>query len=56
MHEYTFKFIFLIPAYTAEITEKKNEISWLEENIKKSNEAIADLQKHNENSKRHCDA
>nr|XP_054491362.1 protein SIX6OS1 [Agelaius phoeniceus] len=45
-----------INLYTAEITEKKNEIAWLEENIKKSNEAIADLQKHNESSKRHCDA
>ncbi|XP_059330901.1 protein SIX6OS1 [Ammospiza nelsoni] len=45
-----------INSYTAEITEKKNEIAWLEEKIKKSNEAIADLQKHNENSKRHCDA
>ncbi|XP_066409028.1 protein SIX6OS1 [Molothrus aeneus] len=45
-----------INLYTAEITEKKNEIAWLEENIKKSNEAVADLQKHNESSKRHCDA
>ncbi|XP_054142664.1 protein SIX6OS1 [Melozone crissalis] len=44
-----------INSYTAEITEKKNEIAWLEANIKKSNEAIADLQKHNENSKRRCD-
>ncbi|XP_005418008.1 protein SIX6OS1 [Geospiza fortis] len=44
-----------INSYTAEITEKKNDIAWLEENIKKSNEAVADLQKHNESSKRHCD-
>ncbi|CAN8215637.1 unnamed protein product [Coccothraustes coccothraustes] len=45
-----------INLYTAKITEKKNEIAWLEENIKKGNEALADLQKQNESSKKHCDA
>ncbi|RLW10478.1 hypothetical protein DV515_00001851 [Chloebia gouldiae] len=41
---------------TAKIAEKKNQIAWLEENIKKDNEALADLQKQNESSKKHCDA
>ncbi|XP_064279036.1 protein SIX6OS1 isoform X2 [Passer domesticus] len=41
---------------TEKITEKKNQIAWLEENIKKGNEALADLQKQNESSKKHCDA
>ncbi|XP_041572275.2 protein SIX6OS1 [Taeniopygia guttata] len=41
---------------TAKIAEKKNQIAWLEENIKKGNEALADLQKQNESSKKHCDA
>ncbi|XP_041904222.1 protein SIX6OS1 [Corvus kubaryi] len=45
-----------INSYTAKITEKKNRISWLEENIKTSNEALADLQKQNENCKKNCDA
>ncbi|XP_068048230.1 protein SIX6OS1 isoform X2 [Anomalospiza imberbis] len=45
-----------INLYTAKITEKKNQIACLEENIKKGNEALADLQKQNESSKKHCDA
>lgn len=55
MHGYNFKFIFKISAYTAKITEKKNRIAWLEENIKNSNESLADLQKQNENCKKNCD-
>lgn len=42
--------------YTAKITEKKNQIAQLEENIKNGNEALADLQKQNESSKKNCDA
>ncbi|XP_037995218.1 protein SIX6OS1 [Motacilla alba alba] len=45
-----------INLYTAKITEKKNKIACLEENIKKGNEALVDLQKQNESSKKHCDA
>ncbi|KAJ7414262.1 hypothetical protein WISP_85186 [Willisornis vidua] len=41
-------------AYTAEITEKKNKITRLEENIRSSNGAIADLRKQNESSKKNC--
>ncbi|KFP06460.1 Protein SIX6OS1, partial [Calypte anna] len=45
-----------IPVYTAQITEKKNEIARLQENINNSNDAIADLQKQNESSKESCNA
>ncbi|OWK58818.1 Protein SIX6OS1, partial [Lonchura striata] len=51
-----FKIYFLISVCTAKIAEKKNQIAWLEENIKKGNEALADLQKQNESSKKLCDA
>lgn len=51
-----FNIYFLISVCTAKIAEKKNQIAWLEENIKKGNEALADLQKQNESSKKHCDA
>ncbi|KAL2304057.1 hypothetical protein Nmel_009347, partial [Mimus melanotis] len=44
-----------ISVYTAQITKENNEIAWLEENIKKDNEKLADLQKQNENSKKSCD-
>ncbi|XP_066178384.1 protein SIX6OS1 [Sylvia atricapilla] len=40
--------------HTAKITEKKNQIAELEENIKKGNEELADLQKQNESSKKSC--
>ncbi|XP_071415509.1 protein SIX6OS1 [Pithys albifrons albifrons] len=43
-----------INSYTAEITEKKNKITRLEENIRSSNDAIADLRKQNESSKKNC--
>ncbi|XP_005520099.1 PREDICTED: protein SIX6OS1 [Pseudopodoces humilis] len=43
-----------INLYTTKITEKKNKISWLEENIKKGNEAFDDLQKQNESCKKIC--
>ncbi|XP_056348886.1 protein SIX6OS1 isoform X2 [Oenanthe melanoleuca] len=44
-----------INLYTAKITEEKNQIAWLEENIKKEKEELADLQKQNESSKKSCD-
>ncbi|KFZ50474.1 Protein SIX6OS1, partial [Antrostomus carolinensis] len=40
-----------ISVYTVKITEKKNEIARLEENINNSNDAIAELHKQNERSK-----
>ncbi|XP_074959186.1 protein SIX6OS1 [Phalacrocorax aristotelis] len=45
-----------INLYTAKITEKKNEIARLQENINNSNDAIADLCKQNESSKESCNA
>ncbi|KFP79488.1 Protein SIX6OS1, partial [Acanthisitta chloris] len=45
-----------ISVYTAKITEKKNEIARLEENINSSKDVIADLHKQNESSKKNCDA
>ncbi|XP_071601394.1 protein SIX6OS1 isoform X2 [Heliangelus exortis] len=45
-----------INLYTVQITEKKNEIARLQENINNSNDAIADLQKQNESSKESCNA
>ncbi|XP_005047779.1 PREDICTED: protein SIX6OS1 [Ficedula albicollis] len=44
-----------INLYTAKIMEEKNQIAWLEENIKKEKEELADLQKQNESSKKSCD-
>ncbi|XP_014726981.1 PREDICTED: protein SIX6OS1 [Sturnus vulgaris] len=44
-----------INLYTAQITKEKNEIAWLEENIKKGNEELADLQKQNESRMKSCD-
>lgn len=41
--------------HAAKITEKKNQIAGLEENIKKGNEEFADLQKQNKSSKKSCD-
>lgn len=49
-------FLFLISVYTVKITEKKNEIARLQENINNSNDAIADLHKQNESSKKSCNA
>ncbi|KAM9652303.1 protein SIX6OS1 [Morphnus guianensis] len=49
-------FLFLISVYTVKITEKKNEIARLQENINNSNEAIADLHKQSESSKKSCNA
>ncbi|KGL98223.1 Protein SIX6OS1, partial [Charadrius vociferus] len=43
-----------ISVYTVKITEKKNEIARLQENINNSNDAIADLHKQNESSKESC--
>ncbi|XP_032043752.1 protein SIX6OS1 [Aythya fuligula] len=45
-----------INLYSVKITEKRNEIARLKENINTSNEAIADLRKQNENSKDSCNA
>ncbi|KFV92530.1 Protein SIX6OS1, partial [Eurypyga helias] len=45
-----------ISVYTAEITEKRNEIARLQENINNCNDAIADLCKQNESSKESCNA
>ncbi|XP_075609160.1 protein SIX6OS1 [Balearica regulorum gibbericeps] len=45
-----------INLYTVKITEKKNEIARLQENINNSNDAIADLHKQNESSKESCNA
>ncbi|XP_054684776.1 protein SIX6OS1 [Grus americana] len=45
-----------INLYTVKITEKKNEITRLQENINNSNDAIADLHKQNESSKETCNA
>ncbi|KFV47010.1 Protein SIX6OS1, partial [Tyto alba] len=45
-----------ISVYTVKITEKKNEIARLQENINNSNDAIADLHKQNESSKESCNA
>ncbi|KFO94112.1 Protein SIX6OS1, partial [Buceros rhinoceros silvestris] len=45
-----------ISVYTAKITERKNEIARLEENINNINDEIADLHKQNESSKESCDA
>ncbi|KFQ46418.1 Protein SIX6OS1, partial [Nestor notabilis] len=45
-----------ISVYTAKITEKKNEIARLQEDINNSNDAIADLHKQNESSKESCKA
>lgn len=42
--------------YSVKITEKRNEIARLKENINNSNDAIADLRKQNENSKDSCNA
>ncbi|XP_009583661.1 PREDICTED: protein SIX6OS1 [Fulmarus glacialis] len=43
-----------INLYTVKITEKKNEIARLQENINNINDAIADLHKQNESSKESC--
>ncbi|XP_014822064.1 PREDICTED: protein SIX6OS1 [Calidris pugnax] len=43
-----------INLYTVKITEKKNEIARLEENIKNCSDAIADLHKQNKSSKESC--
>ncbi|XP_076199562.1 protein SIX6OS1 [Aptenodytes patagonicus] len=43
-----------INLYTVKITEKKNEIARLQENISNSNDAIADLRKQNASSKESC--
>ncbi|XP_061318741.1 LOW QUALITY PROTEIN: protein SIX6OS1 [Pezoporus flaviventris] len=43
-----------INLYTAKITEKKNEITRLQEDINNSNDAIADLHQQNESSKESC--
>ncbi|PKU33208.1 protein hypothetical protein [Limosa lapponica baueri] len=40
--------------YTVKITEKKNEIARLQENINNCSDAIADLHKQNESSKESC--
>ncbi|XP_075008575.1 protein SIX6OS1 [Calonectris borealis] len=45
-----------INLYTVKITEKKNEIARLQENISNINDAIADLHKQNESSKESCNA
>ncbi|KFQ81673.1 Protein SIX6OS1, partial [Phoenicopterus ruber ruber] len=45
-----------ISVYTVKITEKKNDIARLQENINNSNDAIADLRKQNESSKEICNA
>ncbi|XP_009998984.1 PREDICTED: protein SIX6OS1 [Chaetura pelagica] len=45
-----------INLYTTKITEKKNEIARLQENINNSNEEIANLRKQNERSKENCNA
>ncbi|KAM6069263.1 protein SIX6OS1 [Theristicus caerulescens] len=45
-----------INLYTVKITEKKNEIARLEENINNSNDAITDLRKQNESSKENSNA
>ncbi|XP_068256215.1 protein SIX6OS1 [Nyctibius grandis] len=45
-----------INLYTVKITEKKNEIARLQENINNSNDAIADLHKQSESSKESCNA
>ncbi|XP_065541275.1 protein SIX6OS1 [Lathamus discolor] len=45
-----------INLYTAKITEKKNEIARLQEDINNSNDAIADLHQQNESSKESCKA
>ncbi|XP_068005279.1 protein SIX6OS1 isoform X1 [Melanerpes formicivorus] len=45
-----------INLHTAKIIEKKNEIARLEEHINNSNDAIADLHKHNKSSKESCKA
>nr|XP_013038583.2 protein SIX6OS1 isoform X2 [Anser cygnoides]XP_047922218.1 protein SIX6OS1 isoform X2 [Anser cygnoides] len=45
-----------INLYSVKITEKRNEIARLKENINNSNDAIADLRKQNENSKDSCNA
>ncbi|XP_009935081.1 protein SIX6OS1 [Opisthocomus hoazin] len=45
-----------INLYTVKITEEKNEIARLQENISNSNDAIADLHKQNESSKESCNA
>ncbi|XP_066043041.1 protein SIX6OS1 [Chamaea fasciata] len=41
--------------HAAKITEKKNQIAGLEENIKKGKEELGDLRKQNESSKKRCD-
>ncbi|CAN0115988.1 unnamed protein product [Bubo scandiacus] len=45
-----------INLYTVKITEKKNEIARLQENINTSSDAIADLHKQNESSKESSNA
>ncbi|XP_055571910.1 protein SIX6OS1 [Falco cherrug] len=45
-----------INSCTVKITEKKNEIARLQENISNSNDAITDLRKQNESSKKSCNA
>jgi len=49
-------YLFLLSVYTVKITEEKNEIARLQENISNSNDAIADLHKQNESSKESCNA
>ncbi|XP_048805609.1 protein SIX6OS1 [Lagopus muta] len=43
-----------INLYSSKITEKRNEIARLQENINNCNDAIADLRKQNENCKDSC--
>lgn len=56
IHMLTFLYLFLISVYAVKITEKKNEIARLQENISNSNDAIADLHKQNASSKESCNA
>lgn len=48
------KHIFIFSVYSSKITEKRNEIARLQENINNCNDAIADLRKQNENCKDSC--
>ncbi|OXB72218.1 UNVERIFIED_CONTAM: hypothetical protein H355_002866 [Colinus virginianus] len=48
------KHIFAFSVYSSKITEKRNEIARLQENINNCNDAIADLRKQNEDIKDSC--
>lgn len=52
----TLKHVFTFSVYSSKITEKRNEIARLQENLNNCNDAIADLRKQNENSKDSCNA